>query len=67
MVRKPEAGSEPDYSLKEIATVRTYPSFTRDLKKMSYCFLLFEVLDMAPGVTLESLQACTDAKLGLAG
>ena len=27
----------------------------------------FEVLDMAPGVTLESLQACTDAKLWVAG
>ena len=27
----------------------------------------FEVLDMAPGVTLESLQACTDAKLQTAG
>jgi 3-oxoadipate CoA-transferase, beta subunit len=27
----------------------------------------FEVLDMAPGVTLESLQACTDAKLRTAG
>jgi acyl CoA:acetate/3-ketoacid CoA transferase beta subunit len=26
----------------------------------------FEVLDMAPGVTLESLQACTDATLRLA-
>jgi recombinational DNA repair protein (RecF pathway) len=47
LLRKPDPDAEPDYTLKEIAAEKTYPSFTRDLKKMSFCFLLFETLDLS--------------------
>lgn len=47
LIRKADETAEPDYTLKEISVVKSFPAVTGDLKRMSWCYLVFELLETA--------------------
>lgn len=47
LIRKADETAEPDYSLKEISVERSYPAITGDLGRISWCYLVFEILETA--------------------